>query len=73
MTNRRWRQPLLPRRARRECRAFLFPNQKEVGHMAHGITTRDSLMVVPTPAWHGLGVVLDHTPRSVEGALAPPG
>ena len=37
--------------------------------MAHGITARDSLMVVRHPAWHGLGVVLDHTPRSLDEAL----
>jgi phage/plasmid-like protein (TIGR03299 family) len=41
--------------------------------MAHGITTRDSLMVVRTPAWHGLGVVLDHTPRSLDDALSASG
>jgi phage/plasmid-like protein (TIGR03299 family) len=41
--------------------------------MAHGITTRDSLMVVRTPAWHGLGVVLDHTPRSLDDALGAAG
>jgi phage/plasmid-like protein (TIGR03299 family) len=41
--------------------------------MAHGITTRDSLMVVRTPAWHGLGVVLDQTPRSLEDALGAAG
>jgi phage/plasmid-like protein (TIGR03299 family) len=37
--------------------------------MAHGITAHDSLMVVRTPAWHGLGAVLHHTPRSIEDAL----
>ena len=41
--------------------------------MAHGITTRDSLMVVRTPAWHGLGVVLDHRPTSLDEALAAAG
>jgi phage/plasmid-like protein (TIGR03299 family) len=30
-------------------------------------------MVVRTPAWHGLGVVLDHTPRSLEEALGAAG
>ena len=41
--------------------------------MAHGITARDSLMVVRHPAWHGLGVVLDHTPRTLDEALAAAG
>jgi phage/plasmid-like protein (TIGR03299 family) len=41
--------------------------------MAHGITARDSLMVVRHPAWHGLGVVLDHTPRTLDEALAATG
>jgi phage/plasmid-like protein (TIGR03299 family) len=38
--------------------------------MAHGITARDSIMVVRTPAWHGLGVVLDRTPETLDEALA---
>ena len=41
--------------------------------MAHGITARDSLMVVRHPAWHGLGVVLDHTPRTLDEALGAAG
>ena len=41
--------------------------------MAHGITARDFLMVVRHPAWHGLGVVLDHTPRSLDEALGASG
>lgn len=41
--------------------------------MAHGITPRDSLMVVRHPAWHGLGVVLDHTPSSLDEALGAAG
>ena len=41
--------------------------------MAHGITSHDSLMVVRTPPWHRLGVVLDHTPRSLDEALATAG
>jgi hypothetical protein len=41
--------------------------------MAHGITARDSLMVVRTPAWHRLGVVLDHAPQTLEEALKAAG
>jgi phage/plasmid-like protein (TIGR03299 family) len=41
--------------------------------MAHGITAQDSMMVVRTPAWHRLGVVLDHTPRSLDEALRASG
>ena len=41
--------------------------------MAHGITAHDSLMVVRHPAWHGLGVVLDDTPRTLDDALAAAG
>jgi phage/plasmid-like protein (TIGR03299 family) len=41
--------------------------------MAHGITPRDSLMVVRHPAWHGLGVVLDHTPHTLDAALGASG
>jgi phage/plasmid-like protein (TIGR03299 family) len=37
--------------------------------MAHGITARDSLMSVRQVPWHGLGVVLDHTPRTLDDAL----
>ena len=40
--------------------------------MAHGITARDSLMVVRHPAWHGLGVVLDHTPAPSTTHWPPP-
>jgi hypothetical protein len=41
--------------------------------MAHGITARDSLMSVRTTPWHGLGVVLDQTPRSLDEALEAAG
>jgi phage/plasmid-like protein (TIGR03299 family) len=41
--------------------------------MAHGITTHDTLMLVRTPAWHGLGVVLDDTPHTLDDALAASG
>jgi phage/plasmid-like protein (TIGR03299 family) len=41
--------------------------------MAHGITARDSLMSVRRVPWHGLGVVLDHTPRNLDDALAAAG
>jgi phage/plasmid-like protein (TIGR03299 family) len=41
--------------------------------MAHGITSTDSIMSVHQTPWHGLGVVLDHTPRSLDEALAAAG
>jgi phage/plasmid-like protein (TIGR03299 family) len=37
--------------------------------MAHGITARDSLMSVRQTPWHGIGVVLDHTPQTLDEAL----
>lgn len=36
--------------------------------MAHEIYGNDSLFLVKTPAWHGLGTVLDSAPNSTEAA-----
>src|SRR5262245_59081094 len=41
--------------------------------MAHGITEHDSLMSVRRVPWHGLGVVLDCKPRTLEEALRAAG
>ena len=37
--------------------------------MSHGITTTDHMFSVRTMPWHGLGVVLDEYPRSIDEAL----
>jgi phage/plasmid-like protein (TIGR03299 family) len=37
--------------------------------MSHGITTNDSMFSVREMPWHGLGVVLDEYPRSIDEAL----
>ena len=41
--------------------------------MSHGITTTDHMFSVRTMPWHGLGVVLDEYPRSIEQALQSAG
>ena len=41
--------------------------------MSHGITTEDHMFSVRTAPWHGLGVVLDEYPRSIDDALAKAG
>jgi phage/plasmid-like protein (TIGR03299 family) len=41
--------------------------------MAHGITNTDSLMSVRRVPWHGLGVVLDRAPTSLDEALEAAG
>jgi phage/plasmid-like protein (TIGR03299 family) len=37
--------------------------------MSHGITSNDSMFSVREMPWHGLGVVLDEYPRSIDDAL----
>ena len=37
--------------------------------MSHGITNQDSMFSVREMPWHGLGVVLDRYPRSIDEAL----
>jgi phage/plasmid-like protein (TIGR03299 family) len=37
--------------------------------MGHGLTDSDSMFTVRRPPWHGLGVVLDEPPRSIDEAL----
>jgi hypothetical protein len=37
--------------------------------MAHGLTSSDSMFMVRKPPWHGLGVVLEEPPRSIDEAL----
>ena len=37
--------------------------------MSHGITSNDSMFSVREMPWHGLGVVLDEYPRSIDEAL----
>ena len=37
--------------------------------MSHGITTNDQMFSVRQVPWHGLGVVLDDYPRSIDEAL----
>ncbi|HEY1740970.1 MAG TPA: hypothetical protein VGI86_19805 [Acidimicrobiia bacterium] len=37
--------------------------------MTHGITTTDQMFSVRAMPWHGLGVVLDEYPRSINEAL----
>jgi hypothetical protein len=37
--------------------------------MSHGITDNDQMFSVRHMPWHGLGVVLDQYPRSIEEAL----
>src|SRR5437588_12691784 len=41
--------------------------------MSHGITSNDSLYTVRKPPWHGLGVVLDEYPKSIDEALEKAG
>jgi hypothetical protein len=41
--------------------------------MPHGITSTDSLYTVRKPPWHGLGVVLDDYPKSIDQALEKSG
>jgi phage/plasmid-like protein (TIGR03299 family) len=41
--------------------------------MTHGITTTDHMFSVRAMPWHGLGVVLDEYPRSIDGALRSAG
>jgi phage/plasmid-like protein (TIGR03299 family) len=41
--------------------------------MAHGITQSDSMMSVRHVPWHGLGVVLEKRPRTLDDALAASG
>jgi phage/plasmid-like protein (TIGR03299 family) len=44
--------------------------------MSHGITTSDTMFSVSSrrkPPWHGLGVVLDEYPKSIDEALAKAG
>jgi hypothetical protein len=36
--------------------------------MSHGITHNDSMFSVRAMPWHGLGVVLDEHPRSIDDA-----
>ena len=37
--------------------------------MSHGITTNDHMFSVREVPWHGLGVVLDEYPKSIDEAL----
>jgi hypothetical protein len=37
--------------------------------MSHGLTNHDSMFSVREMPWHGLGVVLDDYPRSIDEAL----
>ena len=37
--------------------------------MSHGITTNDQMFSVRRVPWHGLGVVLDEYPKSIDEAL----
>ena len=37
--------------------------------MSHGITNHDSMFSVREMPWHGLGVVLDQYPSSIDEAL----
>ena len=37
--------------------------------MSHGITHNDNMFSVRAMPWHGLGVVLDEYPRSIDDAL----
>jgi hypothetical protein len=37
--------------------------------MSHGITTNDQMFSVRQVPWHGLGVVLDEYPKSIDQAL----
>jgi phage/plasmid-like protein (TIGR03299 family) len=41
--------------------------------MAHEITEKDSLFVVKTPAWHGLGTVLETAPATSKEAIEAAG
>lgn len=41
--------------------------------MAHGITDKDSMMSVREMPWHGLGVVLEKRPKTIEEALVASG
>ena len=41
--------------------------------MSHGITHHDHMFSVRTMPWHGLGVVLEHYPRSIDEALEKAG
>jgi phage/plasmid-like protein (TIGR03299 family) len=41
--------------------------------MTHGITTTDQMFSVRAMPWHGLGVVLDEYPRSIDEALQSAG
>ena len=41
--------------------------------MSHGITHNDSMFSVREMPWHGLGVVLDEYPRSIDEALEKSG
>src|SRR5437588_12103124 len=38
-------------------------------HMSHGITDHDQMYSVRQVPWHGLGVVLDEYPKSIDDAL----
>jgi hypothetical protein len=37
--------------------------------MGHGLTDSDQMLSVRRPPWHGLGVVLENYPRSIDEAL----
>ena len=41
--------------------------------MPHGITNNDNMFSVRQMPWHGLGVVLDEYPRSIDEALQKAG
>ena len=41
--------------------------------MSHGITHDDKMFSVRSMPWHGLGVVLDEHPRSIDDALGKAG
>jgi len=41
--------------------------------MSHGLTAKDTLFTVRTPAWHGLGVILERRPDSIDEALTQAG
>jgi hypothetical protein len=41
--------------------------------MSHGITSSDHMFSVRHMLWHGLGVVLDEYPRSIDEALEKAG
>ena len=41
--------------------------------MSHGLTNNDSMFSVREMPWHGLGVVLDQYPRSIDEALEKAG